>query len=123
MASAHRCGIRNALVWATSFLLTCLSVLSRPIPTERIASFGGIPDFAALAENVTSQYFSNDVLQRYVNGLGEHYPEYVTVFKIGDSVTGIPILAIDISSTAGDLCASSSPFAYKLLSMLCSRSR
>jgi hypothetical protein len=111
MALVHRRRKFGVLAWCTCFLLTCLSAVSRPIPTEQFATLGDFPDFAALAENVTSQYFNNDVLQQFVHGLGEYYPEYVTVFTIGDSVNGTPILAMDIGSAAGELCAPSSMFS------------
>lgn len=110
MAASHRRRIRYAVAWSTLLWICCYPAASpRPIPKEQFATLGDFPDFAALSENVTSAYFSNDVLQQFVHGLGEHYPDYVTVFNIGDSVNGAPILALDIGSTAGDLCAASTP--------------
>lgn len=110
MASAHHRGIRDVLAWILFFCLSAVS--ARPIPKEQFATLGDFPDFAVLSENVTSQYFSNDVLQQFVHGLGEHYPDYVTVFKIGDSVNGAPILAMDIGAAAGDLYAPSNLRVY-----------
>ena len=114
MAASHRVRKRNVLACTTFVWLLCsVVVYARPIPKEQFATLGDFPDFTALSENVTSEYFSNEVLQQFMHGLGEHYPDYVTVFKIGDSVNGAPILALDIGSTAGDLCASADLCVHK----------
>ena len=112
-----RCSkLQDALVATFCVFLLTWKAAARPIPHEQLVTLGDFPDFVALTSNVSSEYFSNDILQQFVHGLGEHYPDYVSVFRIGDSVNGVPILAMDIGASAGDLCA---PSIHSYLNILC----
>lgn len=107
MTFTLRSRLRDILVSSFLIFLWYSNASARPIPHEQLVTLGDFPDFVALTSNVSSEYFSNDILQQFVHGLGEHYPDYVSVFRIGDSVNGVPILAMDIGAAAGDLCVPS----------------
>jgi hypothetical protein len=65
-----------------------------------------VHEFVALSKTVTDTYFSNEVVAKFMYGLGSEFSDTVSVFKIGDSVNGAPLLAMDISTSAGELYAS-----------------
>lgn len=79
------------------------------------ASFSGreVPDsasqvhratFEKLKDNVQDTYFSNDELASFVLGMATACSDIMVAFEWGKSGSGIRLLAIDISDSAGTRC-------------------
>lgn len=76
----------------------------------RLASGRDLPDapastvFAQLRSRVHDTYFSNDELDAFVLGMAAACPDIMSVFEWGRSEAGTRLLAVDISTTAGERC-------------------
>ena len=107
---AHRRAARQRLPLLTALallLLTCAGspwlAAGRPLPLVASDSDAEIT-FQRLRANVTGTYFSNDELQDFVLGIASQCSAIMSAFQFGTSAQGTPLLALDISSTAGERC-------------------
>jgi hypothetical protein len=75
----------------------------RVFPTATVADTD-IAAFRKLRSRVTDTYFSNADLAAFMRGMAKECADIMAVFEFGTSAGGEALLALDISSTAGERC-------------------
>lgn len=74
------------------------------LDSSRLSTAEAAAEYNRLSRNVTDTYFSNEDISLFVYGLADAYSGLVSVFSIGESALGSPLLAIDVGVSAGELC-------------------
>lgn len=62
--------------------------------------------FERLKNQVTQTYFTNEELENFIMGLTGACSDIMAAFVFGRAASGIKLLGIDISSSAGERCGS-----------------
>ena len=97
--------VHRSLYW---LLLSCAlyffkgsaaTSLQRP----RLSTAETAAEYESLAQNLTDWYFSNEEIEVFLHGLADAHSDLVSVFSIGESSSGAPLLAIDVGTSAGEL--------------------
>lgn len=98
---------------AAKLSVACLAVLASadlPLPTagRAQAQSGSIDQavetFQRLRGSVTDTYFSNEELHAFMLGMATECSDIMAAFQFGSSAQGLPLLALDVSTTAGKRC-------------------
>eukprot|EP00892_Ulva_mutabilis_P002728 jgi/Ulvmu1/12456/UM009_0108.1 len=85
-------------------VLVCLNAgATNAAQRPRMSTAETAAEFEKLSQNVTDWYFSNDEIELFLNGLADAHPDLVSVFSIGESGSGAPLLAIDVGTSAGEI--------------------
>ena len=70
---------------------------------SRLSAAEAAAEYKRLSQNVTDRYFSDEEIGLFLNGLADTHSDLVSVFSIGESVSGDPLLAIDVGKSAGEM--------------------
>lgn len=85
-----------------------LPIGANALDISRLSAAEAAAEYKRLSPNVTNRYFSNEGIGLFLHGLAEAHPDLVSVFSIGESVSGDPLLAVDVGTSAGEMCVSRS---------------
>ena len=120
MTSAHSFNMRSRCPRASTLgLLSLLLVLvlwhasARQFPADTSID-EHLATFERLKGSVTTSYFSNDELEAFMLGMAQNCADMMSVFEFGRAGSGRRLLALDVSSSAGERCAACAAIWHEL---------